>query len=280
MGRKAQLIKRYSANTILIISVIIVYIPIFWMLSTSFKTTAETFKWPPSIIPQNPSFEAYSDLVKPGSKFFIYLKNSLIVSVTATVFTLIVSTFAGYGLSRFKFKLKPSILVFFLVTQMFPFSIMLLTVYLFFAKLGLLNTHFALIFAFIGISLAFSVWMLKNYFDTIPIELEEAATIDGSSRIGTLFRIILPIVGPGVIATAIFVFITTWNEYLFAYTLASKEAIRTLPPGLQLSYMSFVKVSWNGLMAASVISSIPSVGIFIFLQRWFIKGLAAGAVKG
>jgi multiple sugar transport system permease protein len=204
----------------------------------------------------------------------------LIVSVSATIATIIGATFAGYGLSRFKFRAKPVILIYFLMTQIFPFSLVLITLYLFYSKLGVLNTYFGLIFAFTGLSLAFSIWMLKNYCDTIPIELEEAASIDGCSRIGTLMRIIMPIIAPGVIATGIFVFITSWNEYLFAYTLSTSDAVRTLPPGLALSYMNFMKITWNGLMAASVLASLPSIVIFAILQKWFIQGLAAGAVKG
>jgi multiple sugar transport system permease protein len=273
-------IKYYSTNILLIVSVFIVYIPIFWMISTSFKTSAELFKWPPTFIPLKPVLESYRELFVPENRYFQYFRNSFIVSTSATILTLIAATFAGYGLSRFEFKAKPSFLIYFLITQMFPFSLVLLTLYLFFSKLHLLNTYFGLIFAFTGLSLAFSIWMLKNYFDTIPGELEEAAAIDGCGKFGTLVRIVLPIIGPGVIATAIFVFITSWNEYLFAYTLATSEKIRTLPPGLSISYMSFVKISWNGLMAASVVASLPSIIIFIVLQKWFIQGLSAGAVKG
>jgi multiple sugar transport system permease protein len=273
-------IKYYSANVLLIVSVIIVYIPIFWMISTSFKTSAEVFKWPPSIIPLKPVLDSYRELFVPENRYFLYFRNSLVVSTVATILTLITAVFAGYGLSRFKFRVKPSILIYFLITQMFPFSLVLLTLYIFFSKLHILNTYLGLVLAFTGLSLAFSIWMLKNYFDTIPMELEEAASIDGCGKLGTLIRIVLPIIGPGVIATAIFVFITSWNEFLFAYTLATSEKIRTLPPGLSISYMSFVKISWNGLMAASVVASLPSIIIFIVLQKWFIKGLAAGAVKG
>lgn len=273
-------VKYYSANVLLIVSVFIVYIPILWMLSTSFKTSAEVFKWPPSIIPLNPVLDAYRELFVPENRYFQFFRNSFIVSSSATILTLMAAVLAGYGLSRFEFKAKPAILIYFLITQMFPFSLVLLTLYLFYSKLHILNTYLGLIFGFTGLSLAFSIWMLKNYFDTIPMELEEAASIDGCSRLGTLIRIILPIIGPGVIATSIFVFITSWNEYLFAYTLSTSEAVRTLPPGLSITYMSFVKISWDGLMAASVVASIPSIVIFIILQKWFIQGLAAGAVKG
>jgi multiple sugar transport system permease protein len=216
----------------------------------------------------------------PENRYFQYFRNSIVVSLAATVLTLFAAVFSGYGLSRFDFKTKPFVLIYFLITQMFPFSLVLLTLYLFFSKLHILNTYFGLIFAFTGLSLAFSIWMLKNYFDTIPLELEEAASIDGCGKLGTLIRIVLPIIGPGVIATGIFVFITSWNEFLFAYTLSTSAMVRTLPPGLSISYMSFVKISWNGLMAASVVASLPSVIIFILLQKWFIQGLAAGAVKG
>ncbi len=270
----------YLGNVLLIVSVIVVYIPIFWMISTSLKTSAEVFKWPPHIIPHHAVLDSYRELFVPENRYFQFFRNSLIVSLTTTVVTLAASIFAGYGLSRFRFKARSSILVYFLITQMFPFSLVLLTLFLFFSRLHILNSYFGLIAAFVGISLAFSIWMLKNYFDTIPYDLEEAALIDGSGRLGTLARIILPLIGPGSIATAIFIFITSWNEYLFAATLAMSDSVRTLPPGLSLSYMSFVKISWNGLMAASVVASLPSVIIFAFLQRWFIQGLAAGAIKG
>lgn len=270
----------YLANILLIISVIFVFIPIIWMISSSLKSNEELFKFPPTIIPIHPTLDSYKALFVSENKYFLYFRNSIIVSVSATALCVLASIFAGYGLSRFKFKAKPALLIYFLITQMFPFSLVLLTLYLFFAKLKLLNNFLGLIIVFTSISLAFSIWMLKNYFDTIPKELEEAAYIDGATRIGSLFRVILPIIGPGVIATGIFVFITSWNEFLFAYTLSTSEAVRTLPPGLALSYMNFMKITWNGLMAASVVASLPSVIIFAALQKWFIQGLAAGAVKG
>jgi multiple sugar transport system permease protein len=270
----------YLGNVLLIASVIVVYIPIFWMISTSLKSSGEVFQWPPSFIPRHFSLDSFRELFVPENRYFQFFQNSLIVSAATTVITLIAAIFAGYGLSRFRFKARSALLVYFLITQMFPFSLILLTLFLFFSQLHILNSYFGLIIAFVGISLAFSIWMLKNYFDTIPYDLEEAALIDGSGRLGTLTRIILPLIGPGSIATGIFIFITSWNEYLLAATLAMSESIRTLPPGLSLSYMSFVKISWNGLMAASVVASLPSVIIFAFLQRWFIQGLAAGAVKG
>jgi len=270
----------YAANTLLIISVIFVMIPIFWMISTSFKTNAEVFSMPPSIIPMKPVLDSYRQLFLPENQYFLYFRNSVIVSVVTTAATVILSIFAGYGLSRFNFQAKPTLLIIFLATQMFPFSLVLLTLYLFLSKIGMLNSHIGLIFSLTSISLAFSIWMLKNYFDTIPKELEEAAYIDGSSRIGSLFRIILPIIGPGIIAVGIFVFITSWNNFIFPLTLATSSQVRTLPPGITLSYMSFMKVTWNGLMAASLVSALPSVIIFVILQKWFIQGLAAGSVKG
>jgi multiple sugar transport system permease protein len=273
-------ISYYSANILLILSVIFIFIPIIWMISTSLKGNAELFQFPPSIIPLKPTLDSYKALFVAENKYFLYFRNSIFVSVSATLLCLLVSIFAGYGLSRFKFKAKPGLLIYFLITQMFPFSLVLLTLYLFFAKIHLLNNSMGLIIVFISISLAFSIWMLKNYFDTIPKELEEAAYIDGATRIGSLFKVILPIIGPGVIATGIFVFITAWNEYLFAYTLSTSDTVRTLPPGLALSYMNFMKITWNGLMAASVVAALPSVIIFALLQKWFIQGLAAGAVKG
>jgi len=280
MRRGRDRVLYYLGNLLLVASVVVVYIPIFWMISTSLKTSPEVFRWPPSLVPLKPVLDSYRELFVPENRYFQFFRNSLVVSLSTTVITLAAAVLSGYGLSRFKFRGRSTILVYFLITQMFPFSLVLLTQFLFFGRLHLLNSYFGLVFSFVGISLAFSIWMLKSYFDTIPHELEEAAVIDGSGRFGTLFRIILPLIGPGAIATAIFIFITSWNEYLFAATLAMSEKVRTLPPGLSMSYMSFLKISWNGLMAASVVASLPSVAIFAFLQRWFIQGLAAGAVKG
>lgn len=278
--RARKRLSHYFANILLFFSIILILIPIYWMVATSLKTSGEVFEFPPNLIPLRPVLDSYKDLFVAENRYFLFFRNSLIVSITTTIFCVILAIFAGYGLSRFKFRGKPTLLILFLITQMFPFSLMLLTLYLFYSKLKLLNTYFSLIFTLTAVSLAFSIWMLKNYFDTIPKELEEAAYIDGSSRIGSLIRIILPIVGPGVIAVSIFVFLTSWNNFLFAYTLTTSANVRTLPPGITLSYMNFMKVTWNGLMAASFVSALPSIIIFIILQKWFVQGLAAGSVKG
>lgn len=273
-------LSHFSANLLLIVSVIIVLIPIFWMLSTSFKTPAETFKIPPNIIPKNPVLDSYKALFVEENKFWLYFRNSIIVSSITTILCLIIAVMSAYGFSRFRFRAKPLFLTYFLITQMFPLSFLLITLYIFFNKLHIINTYFALVLAFTSMTLAFSIWMLKNYIDTIPIDLDEAALIDGCNWMGTLFRINLPVISPGIIATGIFIFINAWNEYLFSYTLTINEVARTLPSGLDMSYMNFVKISWNGLMAASVVSTLPMIIIFVILQKWFVQGLAAGAVKG
>lgn len=272
--------RHISANIVLIICVILILTPIIWMISSSLKSDIEIFNMPPTLIPKDISLKSYEDLSNESSNYWLYFKNSVIVSVSTTLLCVALAVFAGYGLSRYTFKGKGSMMLYFLVTQIFPFSLLIITQYLFFSKLHLINSRIAVIFAYISVTLAFSIWMIKNYFDTIPIEIEEAASIDGSSVLGTLFKIVLPITGPGIIAIVIFIFLTSWNEFMIAYTLMQDNAGRTLPPGLSAAYMSFMKISWNGLMAASVVSSIPTIILVMLLQRFIVKGLTAGAVKG
>ena len=265
-------------DILLCIGIIIVLAPLMWMVSTSFKTEGELFKMPPSFIPDKPTISNYAALFEEGI-FWPYLKNSLFVSIVATGASIIVSILAGYSLSAFRFRLRIPLLFFFLSLQMFPMVVMLLTIYLLFNNLGLLNTRLSLILTYISFALPFSIWMVKNYFDSIPSEILEAARIDGCTNFQVLRKIILPIAGPGIAAVAIFSFVTSWNEFLYAYTLTNTLRAQTLPPGMMLSYVGQFKIAWNEMMAACVISTLPTLVMFILLQRYFVVGLTQGASK-
>jgi multiple sugar transport system permease protein len=209
-----------------------------------------------------------------------YFLNSVIASTFATLLSITVSVFAGYAFSRFRFPAKRAVLVFILASQMFPLVVLLVGIYILFRQLNLLDTYLGLILAFTSFSLPFSIWMMRGFFDTVPPELEQAAMVDGATRLQALLRVILPLVGPGVIAVGLYSFLNAWNNLLFALSLTSSQNMRTIPPGFLLTYVGEFQYQWADAMAGSVMVSLPMIVVFIFLQRYLIKGMTAGAVKG
>jgi multiple sugar transport system permease protein len=169
---------------------------------------------------------------------------------------------------------------FFLVTQMFPNVVLLISVFTLFKELRLLNTYPALILTYAGFALPFSIWMLKNYFDTLPIEMDQAAYIDGATHAQVLTRIVYPLTGPAILSVALFVFLVGWNELMFSLTLTSTDTMRTITAGLVVTYQGQYQVYWSEMMAASLLASLPIVLLFLLMQRYFIQGMTMGAVKG
>lgn len=262
----------------LLVALFIFLAPLVWVAITSFKTIPEAYEWPPTMWPENFTFEAYVNVWKYRDFSTIFV-NSVIVSTISTVFSAILASFAAYGFSRFKFRGNKFILFLFLFTQMVPGILLLLPYFIFMSKLGLINTHFALILAYTSFSLPFCTWMLKSFMDSIPKDLDEAAMIDGANRTQTIFLVIFPLALPGIAATVLFGFLVAWNHYLFAMGLTTSPAMYTLPVGIA-SLQGEFRVAWNELMAGTIIASLPALMIYIFLQKWFVQGLTAGAVKG
>ena len=209
-----------------------------------------------------------------------YFKNSLIVGICTTLLTLLAAVPAGYVLSRFRFRGARTLLLVILGTQMFPYVTILISLYTLFRQLNLLNTYPALVLSFTTFSLPFSIWMIKGFCDTLPTDLEDAARVDGSSRLGTLWSIVLPIIIPGVVAVGFFAFLNSWNELLFALTLTSSPDMRLIPPGFVLTYIGEFQDRWPDMMAASVVVSLPIVVMFTLFQKQLVSGLTAGAIKG
>ena len=253
--------------------------PFLWMVSTSFKEPAEIFTDIPHWIPKHISLINYYKIWSPESGFPQNFKNSLIVATFTTIIAILLSTFAAYGLARFNFRGKNFFALGLLVTQMFPPVLLIIPIYLIMIGLRLVNTHAALVITYCTFAVPFSTWMLYGYFETLPAELEEAALVDGCSRVGTLFRIILPLAAPGIAAVALFSFILSWQEYMFALTLTRTADMRTLPVGISM-LIGFREVLWGQLMAGSVIVTVPVVVLFVYFQKYLIKGLTMGAVKG
>jgi multiple sugar transport system permease protein len=251
-----------------------------WGLSTSFKSSGDTIAVPPQWIPARPTLGPYLALFADDNPFTTWYRNSVFVAICTGLVCLLLATGAGYALSRYPFRGSDWILLLIVGSQMFPLVMLLIPIYLLFRDWGLLNSLPGLVLAYLSFALPFSIWMLKNYFDTVPRELEEAAAIDGSSRLGTLVRVVIPVVSPGLISVGIFGMLVAWNELMFALTLVTRDPVRTTSAGLVIRYSGQYQSAQNELMAASVLVSVPVVLLFVLLQRYVVAGLTAGSVKG
>lgn len=252
--------------------------PIYWMLATSLKSNESILKLPPQFLPLKITFQNYQGILTDG-KFLIFYKNNIIVSGITTLVTLTLAVLASYAFSRYRFKGDKFVMMLFLSTQMFPAMTLLIALYNMYYKLGLLNTYTALVLACSTNALPMSVWILKGFFDTISKSLEEAAYIDGCSKAGTLVRVILPLVKPGILAVGLYSFLISWEDFLWGLTLVNKTEMRTLASGIAMTYLGEYNYDWGRVMAAAVGAAIPILIIFIFLQKYMISGLTAGAVK-
>ncbi|MBE3571759.1 MAG: carbohydrate ABC transporter permease [Moorella humiferrea] len=254
--------------------------PIYWMLATSLKTNMDVFKVPPDFWPLKPTLENYTALttgISPIGRFFF---NSLITALLTVLITIVLATLAGYALSRLKFRFRDQILVSVLVTQMFPLVVMLAPLYLLYVKAHLLNTYTGMVIAFTSFALPFGIWMIKGFIDSVPVEIEQAAMVDGCSRLKAMWTVVLPLTIPGIVATGIFAFLDAWNNLLFPLTLTNDIMMKTLPAGMVLAFTGQFKHDWSGMMAASFITTLPVLILFVLLQRYLVEGLTGGAVKG
>jgi multiple sugar transport system permease protein len=277
------LIDKVLAYTFLIVMTIFALFPFAWMFSTSIKKAQEAFVIPPRWIPHNPTFVAYRVLwdthAANNNNIARYFLNSTIVSLATTVLSVLIAVPAAYAFARFVFPGKNAAFYLILGRNMFPLVVFLVPLFQLMATLKLQNNYFGLTLAYLTFSLPLAIWLLKGFFDNIPAELEKAARIDGCTRFGAFIRVILPLATPGIVATAIYSFIGAWNEYIFASTLTSNPNLRTLPVG-QAYFLSENNSQWAALMAVSLVISIPVVVFFLMLQRFFIRALTEGAVKG
>ncbi len=263
---------------------ILVLLPIYWMGVTSFKLQPEIFKIPPTLLPQQFTWSNYTQTLAgnlaSSIAFLAYFRNSLVVALLTVLATLLLATPAAYAFSRVPFGGKRTLTYLVLVSQMLPIVLILIPLYRTFLKLGLLSSYPGLVLPYLMFSLPFSIWMLKGYFDSIPHELDDAAKVDGCNRMQAMLRVIMPNVRPGLTATAIVTFIMAWDEFIISLTIMDKDAMRTLPVGMIQSFVGQFSIKWGQMMAASVITAVPVVIIFIFLSRHLIGGLITGAVKG
>jgi N,N'-diacetylchitobiose transport system permease protein len=252
--------------------------PTYWMFTTSLKTPGQVLSPKYDLIPLSATFENFtSALTKPG--FATYLTNSLIVTLGAVLCSLVSGVLAAAALARMRFRGRKSFLLLVLVAQLAPVEALFIPMYLLMRDAGLLNTLPSLLLVYFATTLPFTVWMLYGFVNGIPYDLEEAAMIDGCSRAGAFRRVTLPLLGPGLVTTSVFSFITAWNEFLFALVFMRDQNKQTLPVWLS-SFRTAFSVDWGGVMAASVVYAIPALVFFILVQRKLVSGMTAGAVKG
>jgi multiple sugar transport system permease protein len=273
---------RWSGRVFLLLLLIFTVLPMAWMVLTSLKSQFAAMQYPPQWWPAEPTLENYRKLLDPsnsvGHEFLQYFWNSLYVSVATTILGVVVAVPAAYAFSRFRFPGRTFLFFAVLVRNMFPAVVFLMPLFLLMRRLGLVGTHTSLILTYLTFGLPLSIWLLKGFYDNIPIQLEQAARIDGATRFQAFYMIVLPLSSPGIIATSIFSFIGAWNEYVYAVTFLNNKDKLTLPVGIQRYFTEFA-TDWPGLMAATFLMSVPVVVLFLVLQKYFVRALTEGAVK-
>ena len=261
----------------LCISAVLIF-PLYWMVVTALKTQTDIFAIPTPLWPKNLYLDAFKEQLSLSGDTLRGFKNSAIIAVGATAISTILAIPAAYGLARFRFKAKKGLILFFLITQMLPSTLVLTPLYIMFSKMGLLNTYVAPMLADATLGIPFSIIILRTYFISIPKELDEAANIDGCGHIKSFFMIMLPIAKPGVVVAAVFSFVYAWGDLIYGITFITNPNMRPITSSIY-NYVQQYQTLWNSTMAFGIIAISPVILIFIFMQKYIVSGLTNGAVK-
>lgn len=251
--------------------------PFYWMVLTSVKPGTQLFTNPPSFFTTTPDFSAFSRLIE-GTRFLTYAKNSLIIATGSTILSIFVSALAAYGLTRFRFPGSKAFSTGILYAYTFAPIVIVVPLYGMFRDAGLINSYLGMILAYASFGVPFSMWLLRPFFLAIPLELEEAAFLDGANRLKSAWYVVLPQAGPGIIAVSVFTFLLAWEDYLFARVLITETTMKTLPVALHDLQNASLQ-DWPLLMAAAALVSLPVLLAFLYLQKYLIAGWGAGAIK-
>lgn len=277
MRRSSTIHNTLRAVGILVLVLFVIF-PFIQMVSISLKGPKEQFLIPPTVIPRHPTMRNYIQAwQQPG--FIRYFLNSLGLTSATMLFVSIIALFGAYAFTRLNFRGKNLMLTIILFSQMFCLAAIMVPIYKIFGNLGLIDTYMGLIIAYVGFYVPVAIWLLRSFIQSIPNEIEEAAQVDGCTKIQAFWKVGLPLLRPGIGATAAYVFFVTWQEFLFALIFMTSADHRTLPIGI-LDFVGQYETNWGSLMAASVLISIPVFLMFIFIQKHFIAGLMKGAIKG
>ncbi|WP_046117416.1 carbohydrate ABC transporter permease [Ensifer aridi] len=267
----------------LFIAMAIICLPGLWIVLASFRPTVEIMAKPPVWIPQDLSLDAYvamfSGVGQGGIPVIDYFRNSLIVSITSTVISLAIGMAGGYAFARFRFRAKSSIFLGLMLTRTVPGIALSLPLFFVYSKLGIIDTHFGLILAYVALNVPFTIWLIDGFFRQVPKDLAEAAQIDGCTRWQAFWQVEFPLAGPGIASAGIFAFLTSWNEFALASQLTRSINSKTLPVGL-LDYTAEFTIDWRGMCALAVVMIIPALVLTFIVQKHLVSGLTSGAVKG
>jgi multiple sugar transport system permease protein len=263
-----------------------IFFPILWLFTASLSNQVELFTVPPHWIPQHPTFKNYLDIIFPSQAvssvprtFAVALLNSMKIASAVTIICLILGSLAAYALVRIPFKFNHKIQIGILGLRMIPEVSLVIPLFVLASSLQLINKPIILIITYMSFALPYAIWMMAAFFQSVPIELEDAARIDGCSRLGILFRVVIPVSVPGLVSTAMFVFLVAWDEFFYALIFTSTLAAKTVPVAIA-EFVGRYVVNVNGMMAGGILAALPPVILALIFQRYIISGLTAGAVKG
>jgi len=278
MNESSSTFSKLATYAVALTLTLFVGFPLFWMVISSLKPSAELFVSPPRILPHEITFEWYRNLLGNSGSISLF-RNSLVVGVSTTLICMTAGTLAAYSVTRFVYPGKRVFLVAALLSYMFPAVVLFISVYMIINSFGLVDTHLGLIICHCILTFPFALWMLKSFFEGIPCEIDEAAWVDGASFLRTFFTIIVPLALPGIFSVAVFVFVLSWNEFLFASVMITSGTLKTIPVGTAEFITSF-DVRWGEIMAIGTLATVPVVILFLCVQRYFLSGVLSGAVKG
>jgi len=272
-----------TRNGVALVVALVTLFPIFWMLSTAFKPPTEIYSLTPHPLPAHPTWANFANVLNGsviGMPYWTFLRNSLVVTLSSVVVSSFVALLAAVAVARFRFRFRATYLIMLLIVQMLPQQALVIALFLDFRAVNLLDSLAGLTLVYIAFSLPVTIWMLRNFVAAVPRELEEAAAIDGAGPFRVFFRVLLPLVAPGLVTTSVFAFIFAWNEFVFALTFIGTDTSKYTLPIYVTYFFSKGSVDWGAIMAASVLFTLPVMIFFLIVQRRLRAGLLAGAVKG
>ena len=282
-SRRLRRLADFAHSLGLFLAMAIICLPGAWIVLSSMRPTVEIMAKPPVWIPQKLSFEAYTAMFgvvgQGGIPVWDYFRNSLIISITSTIIAIAIGMAGGYAFARYRFKGKSALFLGLMLTRTVPGIALSLPLFIIFARLGIIDTHLALIITYVALNVPFTIWLIDGFFRQVPRELAEAAQIDGCTRWQAFWQVEFPLAGPGIASSAIFAFMTSWNEFALASQLTRSVNSKTLPVGL-LDYTSEFTIDWRGMCALAVVMVAPALALTFIIQRHLVSGLTAGAVKG
>jgi N,N'-diacetylchitobiose transport system permease protein len=272
-----------TRNGVALVVALVTLFPIFWMISTAFKPPTEIYSLTPHPLPAHPTWANFANVINGsviGMPYWTFLRNSLVVTLSSVVVSSAVALLAAVAVARFRFRFRTTYLIMLLIVQMLPQQALVIALFLDFRAANLLDSLVGLTLLYIAFSLPVTIWMLRNFVAAVPRELEEAAAIDGAGPFRVFFRVLLPLVAPGLVTTSVFAFIFAWNEFVFALTFLGTDTAKFTLPIYVTYFFSKGSVDWGAIMAASVLFTLPVMIFFLIVQRRLRAGLLAGAVKG